>query len=237
MRGCELLTGGSATLNQQFPILELKMQASLDQFLVNCQKSILPPLVSNSTSQSPSIDALIPSNGIMTISPPQNSKSHNHPISHNKNAMKKSPITYYSSSESSYLIGLIKIRNKELERKRKRFQEIEAIFQPPAWLSNRTWQCMYSKDLSALRWNFNIQTYRTLDQSSEFYESLVDGDVVGVQMMLQNKTAFVNDYFGGQGIWCVEGTPLHVSFPLDFFFLSKANFALDSSFTISSSFV
>lgn len=216
LEDCELLTGSSATLQQQFPVFELKMQASLDQFLINHQKIIPAPPLSNLTTQISSMDALVPLKNDTMITQPQNFKSDSNssPRSVPKDDTStqiSSPV--YSLNWSVYLLGSVDVRKTQQKRKRNRLEETEAKYKPPAWLSNRAWQCMYTKDLSTLRWNINIQTYRTLDQKSDFYKALVAGDVVGVQEMLANRTAFVNDQFVRPPRISMgkEGTPLHVS--------------------------
>ena len=216
LEDCELLTSSSATLQQRFPVFELKIQASLDQFLINHQKLIPAPPLLNPTTQISSMDALVPLNNDTIITQPQNFKSDSNstPRSVPKNDTStqiSSPV--YSLNWSVYLLGSVDVRKTQQKRKRNRFEETEAKYKPPAWLSNRAWQCMYTKDLSTLRWNINIQTYRTLDQKSDFYKALVAGDVVGVQEMLAKRTAFVNDQFVRPPRISMgnAGTPLHVS--------------------------
>ncbi|KAM0319172.1 hypothetical protein ACHAO8_001316 [Botrytis cinerea] len=206
----------NATLQQQFPVFELKIQASLHKFLINHQKLIPAPPLSNPTTQTSSMDALVPLKNDTIITQPQNFKSDSNstPRSVPKDDTStqiSSPV--YSLNWSVYLLGSVDVRKTQQKRKRNRFEETEAKYKPPAWLSNRAWQCMYTKDLSTLRWNINIQTYRTLDQKSDFYKALVAGDVVGVQEMLAKRTAFVNDQFVGGSLrypW-EEGTPLHIA--------------------------
>ncbi|KAF7877049.1 uncharacterized protein EAF02_008269 [Botrytis sinoallii] len=202
----------NATLQQQFPVFELKIQASLDQFLINHQKLIpVPPLPSPATQMS-SINR-----DITTTSQPQNSECHSNSTPRFvpkdcTSAQISSQV--YSSRWSVYLMGSVDVRKTQQQRNRNRFEETEAKYKPPAWLSNRAWQCMYTRDLSTLRWNFNIQTYRTLDVESDFFKILREGDVFGVQEMLANRTAFVNDRFVGGprrvSFWD-EGTPLHIA--------------------------
>ncbi|TGO43148.1 hypothetical protein BHYA_0003g01020 [Botrytis hyacinthi] len=208
----------SATLQQQFPVFELKMKASLDQYLISHQKLSLAPPLSNSTTQNSSMNALKPLRDITTISQPQSSECH---INSTPRFVPKGCTSaqissrVYSSRWSVYLMGSVDVRKtQQQQRKGNHFEETEAKYKPPAWLSNRAWQCMYTKDLSTLRWNFNIQTYRTLDLKSDFFKVLKNGDVVGVQEMLANRTAFVNDHFvGGPGYvrYGDEGTPLHIA--------------------------
>ncbi|KAF5870908.1 uncharacterized protein Bfra_009463 [Botrytis fragariae] len=206
----------NATLQEQFPILELKMQTSLDRFLINYQKLIPAPPMSYPTIQISSMDALVPPSNVATITQPQNSKRDSNSTPRFvpedcTSAQMSSRI--YSLNWSLYLMGSIDIRKTQQKLERNRFEETEAKYKPPAWLSNRAWQCMYTKDLSTLRWNVNIQTYRTLDTKSIFYNALRKGDVVGVQEMLANRTAFVNDQFVARpvtGSWD-NGSPLHIA--------------------------
>ncbi|KAM0139918.1 hypothetical protein ACHAP3_002979 [Botrytis cinerea] len=206
----------NATLQQRFPVFELKIQASLDQFLINHQKLIPAPPLSNPTTQISSMDALVPLNNDTIITQPQNFKSDSNstPRSVPKNDTStqiSSPV--YSLNWSVYLLGSVDVRKTQQKRKRNRFEETEAKYKSPAWLSNRAWQCMYTKDLSTLRWNINIQTCRTLDHKSDFYKALVAGDVVGVQEMLAKRTAFVNDQFVRPPRISMGnvGTPLHIA--------------------------
>ncbi|TGO64447.1 hypothetical protein BCON_0007g00970 [Botryotinia convoluta] len=216
LRDRELLICSSATLQQQFPVFELNIQASLDQFLMNHQKLIPAPQLSNPTTQISSMNTLAPRNNVATITQPQNFKCDNNSTSYSVPKDYTSTLVYnhvHSSSWSIYPMGSIDVRKTQQKRKRNRFEETEAKYKPPAWLSNRAWQCMYTKDLSTLRWCFNIQTYRTLGLESDFYQALKNGDVVAVQEILANRTAFLNDRFvGGPGTasWD-QGTPLHIA--------------------------
>lgn len=213
----ELLICSSATLRQhqqqqqqqqQIPMFELKkIQASLDQILIHHQKPILVPPLSSPTTQMSSMVALEPLRDITTIAQSQSSEFHSNstPRSVPKSCTSAQISSHvYSSRWSVYLMGSVDVRKTQQQRNRNRFEETEAKYKPPAWLSNRAWQCMYTKDLSTLRWNFNIQTYRTLDLKSDFYKALKNGDVVGVHEMLANRTAFVNDH--------LVGDPWHVRF-------------------------
>ncbi|KAF7948098.1 uncharacterized protein EAE97_003509 [Botrytis byssoidea] len=206
----------NATLQQQLPVFELKIQASLDQFLINHQKLIPVPPLPSPITQISSMNALEPPRGITTISQPQSSECHSNstPRFVPKDCTSAQISSYvYSSRWSVYLMGSVEIRKTRQQRNRNRFEETEAKYKPPAWLSNRAWQCMYTKDLSALRWNFNIQTYRTLDTGSDFYKALIAGDVLGVHRMLANRTAFLNDRFlepFGTTFWETT-TPLHIA--------------------------
>ncbi|TGO30105.1 hypothetical protein BPAE_0008g00970 [Botrytis paeoniae] len=211
----------NATLQQQFPVFELKMKASLDQLLINHQKLSLAPPLSNPTIKMSSMNALVPLNNVTSIAQPQNSEYHSNSTPRFvpkdcTSAHMSSQV--YSSRWSVYLMGCIDVRKIRQQRNRNRSDETEAKYKPPAWLSNRAWQCMYTKDLSTLRWNFNIQTYRTLDLESDFFRALKIGDVVGVQEMLANRTAFVNDQFVNDqfvgrpvtGFWD-DSSPLHIA--------------------------
>ncbi|TEY87481.1 hypothetical protein BOTCAL_0001g00070 [Botryotinia calthae] len=206
----------NATLQQQFPVFELKLQASLDQFLINHQKLIPGPPLSNPTTQISSMDTLVPLNNVTTVTQPQNSMCDSNSTSRSvpkDYTLTQTSSQLYSLNWSVYLMGSVYVRKTQQKRKRTRFEETEAQYKPPAWFSNRAWQCMYTKDLSTLRWNVNIQTHRTLDRKSDFYKALVAGDVVGVQEMLANRTAFLNDQFMGHRFiysW-EEGTPLHIA--------------------------
>ncbi|KAF7890434.1 hypothetical protein EAF00_008749 [Botryotinia globosa] len=203
---------------QQIPVFELqKIQASLDQILIQHQKPILVPPLSSPTTQMSSMNALEPLRDITTISQTQSSEYHSNstPRFAPKSCTTAQISTHvYSSRWSVYLMGSVDVRKTQKQRNRNLFEETEAKYNPPAWLSNRAWQFMCMKDLSTLRWNFNIQTYRTLNQNSDFYKALKNGDIVGVQEMLANRTAFVNDQFMEDPnceLYVDEGTPLHIA--------------------------
>ncbi|KAI9647884.1 hypothetical protein NHQ30_004272 [Ciborinia camelliae] len=209
----------NATLQQQSSVLTTQIQASFDQSFATWQSTISATMVSNSPTKN-FFSTVGTSNGVATFSDPENSKSEPqdslvcHP---EKQTLARYSETYSSSTWSGYFLGSGKLRTQEQKQKRKRLRKIEATYHLPVWLSNRAWQCMYTKDLSALRWNFNIETHRTLDTNgSEFFACLYKGDVFGVQRMLENRTGFVNDRFYSKpdpsGDKYYNGTtPLHVA--------------------------
>lgn len=127
---------------------------------------------------------------------------------------------YDSSNWITFAFGSIG-RQKIIKKNHKRaVQESETVYHPPAWISSMAWQCMYIKDLSSLRWEIKIQTCRTLDGNTAFFNFVDSGDILNVQKMLRERTGFVNDRFYGSSTslhfhnltqkW-VGATPLHVS--------------------------
>ncbi|KAJ8067557.1 hypothetical protein OCU04_004897 [Sclerotinia nivalis] len=144
---------------QQSAIFTSSVQASFDHFLTHLQGHILSPRVPQSISEASMNSEVLPHMFTATTKPRAN-------ITVMDGVLKQDSIQYESSSWITYLFGSLKSRKRKEKSHTGKIQKSEAVYYPPAWISTRAWQCMYIKDLSSLRWNIDMQAYRTLGPNS-----------------------------------------------------------------------
>ncbi|TGO16587.1 hypothetical protein BTUL_0026g00400 [Botrytis tulipae] len=207
----------NTVLQQQSSTLTSNVQASLDLFLQHWQNHLLNSEVSQpifSTKASVGRAVLAQTTNITMEAKTRLPVHHNFYEQEPCQTMEQ----YDSSNWITFAFGSIG-RQKTIKKNHKgAFQKSETVYQPPAWISSRAWQCMYIKDLSSLRWEINIQTCRTLNGNTSFYGCVVSGDILNVQRMLRERTGFVNDRFYCSTRFCrpkamqewVGATPLHL---------------------------
>ncbi|KAF7916805.1 uncharacterized protein EAE98_010527 [Botrytis deweyae] len=209
----------NTVLQQQSSTLTSNVQASLDHFLQHWQNHLL-----NSGLSQPTCSTKVSMNSAVlaqTINITMEAKNRL-PVDHN--FYEREPFRtmshYNLSSWITFAFGSIGMQKIIKKNHKGAFQKSETVYHPPAWISRRAWQVMYTKDLSSLRWNINIQTCRTLDGDTAFFSSVVSGDILNVQRMLRERTGFVNDrfycssasvYFTRSMQEWVGATPLHVA--------------------------
>ncbi|TGO23689.1 hypothetical protein BPAE_0124g00210 [Botrytis paeoniae] len=148
-------------LQQQSSTLTSNLQASLDHFLRHWQNHILNSgfLQSTCSTQVSMNSAVLPQTTSIAVEAETRL-----PVDHG--FYKHEPIPtmsrYNPSSWITFIFGSIGSQKVMKKSHKDAFQKSKAVYYPPAWISNRAWQCMYINDLSSLRWNIDIQACRIL---------------------------------------------------------------------------
>lgn len=109
-----------------------------------------------------------------------------------------------SPSWTRYLLGHIEYEQRTTRYKRKERQEFAAKYVGPRWaLNQKVFQILGYNTLGGCQ--ISLKTYRIVPDDSPIFNAVEEGDLRGVQMLLDTREAFVTDT-NQRG-----ETPLHVS--------------------------